>query len=148
MFFPGCLAVQSFRAEPSYTEVNPSAVAVLDCRVDNIGGECRWQKDGKVRKRHYSENCGHLSENCGHLSEYSDSRATNMLSCVGWDYKRANKEGLAHLERAIGREVFSIAVQLRKQALLWGANPCLVGAKPYQYKGCYVHCTYAHLVST
>ena len=37
-----------FSAEPAYTEVNPGADEVLDCQVDNIGGECRWQKDGKV----------------------------------------------------------------------------------------------------
>ena len=39
---------QMFSAEPAYTEVNPGADEVLDCQVDNIGGECRWQKDGKV----------------------------------------------------------------------------------------------------
>ena len=37
-----------FSDEPSYTEVNPGADEVLDCQVENIGGECRWQKDGKV----------------------------------------------------------------------------------------------------
>ncbi len=43
--------MQSFTAQPVYTEVNPGSPAMLECRVDNIGGECRWQKDGKVRKK-------------------------------------------------------------------------------------------------
>ena len=42
--------MQSFREEPGYTEVNPGANAELRCVIDGIGGECRWQKDGKVRK--------------------------------------------------------------------------------------------------
>ena len=37
-----------FREEPQYTEVNPGANAELRCVIENIGGECRWQKDGKV----------------------------------------------------------------------------------------------------
>ncbi len=37
--------------EPGYTEVNPGGNAELRCLIDNIGGECRWQKDGKVRKK-------------------------------------------------------------------------------------------------
>ena len=40
-----------FSSEPRYTEVNPGADEVLDCQVENIGGECRWQKDGKVSTR-------------------------------------------------------------------------------------------------
>ena len=44
----GCDAKQSFKEEPMYTEVNPGANAELRCVVENIGGECRWQKDGKV----------------------------------------------------------------------------------------------------
>ncbi len=49
--FSGALAMQSFTSQPVYTEVNPGSPAMLECRVDNIGGECRWQKDGKVRKK-------------------------------------------------------------------------------------------------
>lgn len=45
---PGCDAKQEFREEPRYTEVNPGANAELRCVIENIGGECRWQKDGKV----------------------------------------------------------------------------------------------------
>jgi hypothetical protein len=48
-FLSGCLSIQSFIEEPSYTEVNPGGNAELRCLVENIGGECRWQKDGKVR---------------------------------------------------------------------------------------------------
>ncbi len=48
---PGALAVQQFIEGPSYVEVNPGSNVLLTCRVDNIGGECRWQKDGKVRPR-------------------------------------------------------------------------------------------------
>ena len=44
----GCLGIQQFSKEPDYTEVNPGANAKLECQVQNIGGECRWQKDGKV----------------------------------------------------------------------------------------------------
>ena len=47
--FPGIQGVQQFLEEPKYTEVNPGADATLTCKVENIGGECRWQKDGKVR---------------------------------------------------------------------------------------------------
>ncbi len=43
--------MQSFTSQPVYTEVNPGSPAMLECRVDNIGGECRWQKDGKVRTK-------------------------------------------------------------------------------------------------
>jgi len=43
----GCCAQQMFREEPQYTEVNPGANAELRCVIENIGGECRWQKDGK-----------------------------------------------------------------------------------------------------
>ena len=46
--FPEISSVQMFIEEPIYTEVNPGADEVLECQVDNIGGECRWQKDGKV----------------------------------------------------------------------------------------------------
>ena len=41
-------AKQGFKEEPIYTEVNPGANAELRCVIENIGGECRWQKDGKV----------------------------------------------------------------------------------------------------
>ena len=41
-------AQQGFKEEPIYTEVNPGANAELRCVIENIGGECRWQKDGKV----------------------------------------------------------------------------------------------------
>jgi len=50
LIFTGVSAVQRFSKEPAYTEVNPGANAVLECLVENIGGECRWQKDGKVKK--------------------------------------------------------------------------------------------------
>ena len=40
--------MQSFKEEPSYTEVNPGDNTELRCVVKDIGGECRWQKDGKV----------------------------------------------------------------------------------------------------
>ncbi len=49
--FSGAFAMQSFTSQPVYTEVNPGSPAMLECRVDNIGGECRWQKDGKVRTK-------------------------------------------------------------------------------------------------
>ena len=41
--------MQSFKEEPTYTEVNPGDNTELRCVVHDIGGECRWQKDGKVR---------------------------------------------------------------------------------------------------
>ncbi len=41
-------AKQSFSEEPKYTEVNPGEDAELKCVVKQMGGECRWQKDGKV----------------------------------------------------------------------------------------------------
>eukprot|EP00094_Tigriopus_californicus_P013464 TCALIF_13024-PA protein Name:"Similar to KIRREL Kin of IRRE-like protein 1 (Homo sapiens)" AED:0.12 eAED:0.13 QI:0/0.83/0.76/0.92/0.91/1/13/506/759 len=41
------VAQQQFKDEPQYTEVNPGADATLTCVVENIGGDCRWQKDGK-----------------------------------------------------------------------------------------------------
>ena len=40
--------MQSFKEEPTYTEVNPGENTELRCVVNDIGGECRWQKDGKV----------------------------------------------------------------------------------------------------
>jgi hypothetical protein len=40
--------MQSFKEEPAYTEVNPGDNTELRCVVHDIGGECRWQKDGKV----------------------------------------------------------------------------------------------------
>ena len=48
IFFTGCDAIQTFREVPRYTEVNPGGNAELRCVIDSIGGECRWQKDGKV----------------------------------------------------------------------------------------------------
>jgi hypothetical protein len=45
----GCLCMHSFKEEPTYTEVNPGDNTELRCVVNDIGGECRWQKDGKVR---------------------------------------------------------------------------------------------------
>ncbi|GAB6027405.1 hypothetical protein CHUAL_001676 [Chamberlinius hualienensis] len=41
---------QSFRDKPKYSEVNPGDTVVLSCRVNNIGGECRWQKDRRPIK--------------------------------------------------------------------------------------------------
>lgn len=46
----GCLSVQSFVEEPGYTEVNPSADTELRCLINEKGGDCLWQKDGKVKK--------------------------------------------------------------------------------------------------
>ena len=46
--FSGCFSMQSFKEEPTYTEVNPGENTELRCVVNDIGGECRWQKDGKV----------------------------------------------------------------------------------------------------
>ena len=43
--------MQSFKEEPTYTEVNPGENTELRCVVNDIGGECRWQKDGKVSGR-------------------------------------------------------------------------------------------------
>ena len=40
--------MQSFKEEPTYTEVNPGDNAELRCVVNDIGGACSWQKDGKV----------------------------------------------------------------------------------------------------
>ena len=39
-------ALQSFITVPTYSEVNPGEAVVLGCRVENKGGECRWEKDG------------------------------------------------------------------------------------------------------
>ena len=39
-------SIQSFITVPTYSEVNPGEAVVLDCRVENKGGECRWEKDG------------------------------------------------------------------------------------------------------
>ncbi|XP_071749780.1 synaptogenesis protein syg-1 isoform X2 [Lepeophtheirus salmonis] len=47
LYSEGCYSQQSFTQEPAYTEVNPEADTELICLVQNIGGECRWQKDGK-----------------------------------------------------------------------------------------------------
>ena len=47
-YLSGCLSMQSFKEEPTYTEVNPGENTELRCVVNDIGGECRWQKDGKV----------------------------------------------------------------------------------------------------
>jgi len=33
----------------SDVEVTPGHNTSLTCLVNNLGGECRWQKDGKVR---------------------------------------------------------------------------------------------------
>ena len=40
------LAQQAFQEEPQYHEVNPGGSVVLPCIIVNIGGECRWEKDG------------------------------------------------------------------------------------------------------
>ena len=40
------MSIQSFITVPTYSEVNPGEAVVLDCRVENKGGECRWEKDG------------------------------------------------------------------------------------------------------
>jgi len=47
LLLQGCDAIQTFREVPRYTEVNPGGNAELRCVIDSIGGECRWQKDGK-----------------------------------------------------------------------------------------------------
>ena len=46
--FTDGLSVQSFKDEPSYTEVNPGETAELRCVINSIGGSCGWQKDGLV----------------------------------------------------------------------------------------------------
>jgi hypothetical protein len=38
-----------FSVELSDVEVTPGHNTSLTCIVINLGGECRWQKDGKVR---------------------------------------------------------------------------------------------------
>ncbi len=32
--------------KPRYQEVNPRGSVVLTCKVGNLQGECRWEKDG------------------------------------------------------------------------------------------------------
>ena len=44
----GCQAVQKFVSVPSKVFVSPQENTTLTCLVENMGGECRWQKDGKV----------------------------------------------------------------------------------------------------
>ena len=39
---------QQFSIEPSDVEVTPGHNTSLTCLVNNLAGECRWQKDGKV----------------------------------------------------------------------------------------------------
>jgi hypothetical protein len=74
--FSGCDAMQTFRDEPIYTEVNPGANAELRCVIDNIGGECRWQKDGKVNKILY---CGRLQQKSWILNKKLKSKVDTKI---------------------------------------------------------------------
>ena len=40
-------ALQTFAEEPRYQEVNPRGTVVLPCKVNNMRGQCRWEKDGQ-----------------------------------------------------------------------------------------------------
>ena len=40
------VGLQKFTAVPTYQEVDPGGEAVLPCAVDDMKGECRWEKDG------------------------------------------------------------------------------------------------------
>ncbi len=46
-FLSSALALQTFIEQPGYHEVNPSGTVKLPCRVANMGGECRWEKNGQ-----------------------------------------------------------------------------------------------------
>ena len=37
---------QRFSVTPTYREVNPGGSVVLECMVEEMRGECRWEKDG------------------------------------------------------------------------------------------------------
>ena len=39
-------AVQRFKEPPTYQEVNPGGTVLLRCLVEEMKGECRWEKDG------------------------------------------------------------------------------------------------------
>ena len=39
-------ARQKFSVTPTYREVNPGGSVVLECMVEEMRGECRWEKDG------------------------------------------------------------------------------------------------------
>ncbi len=39
-------AVQTWSEQPRYQEVNPGGEARLACVVNDIRGECRWERDG------------------------------------------------------------------------------------------------------
>lgn len=43
---PASLAVQTWVEQPRYQEVNPKGNLRLPCVVNDLRGECRWEKDG------------------------------------------------------------------------------------------------------
>lgn len=42
------MSQQRFLSSPTSLTVSPGTNTTLSCLVENMGGECRWQKDGKV----------------------------------------------------------------------------------------------------
>ena len=47
MFTCSCSAtLQRFRETPVYAEVNPGGMVLMNCIVEDMKGECRWEKDG------------------------------------------------------------------------------------------------------
>ena len=48
----GVVCQQQFLSSPSPLVVSPGSNTTLSCLVENMGGECRWQKDGKVSIHH------------------------------------------------------------------------------------------------
>ena len=50
VLFHSCLtsvsAVQSWAEQPRYQEVNPFGNLILPCVVNDMRGQCRWEKDG------------------------------------------------------------------------------------------------------
>ena len=43
-----CLSIQKFLSVPNEVFATNGGNTSLTCLVENMGGECRWQKDGKV----------------------------------------------------------------------------------------------------
>ena len=39
-------AAQRFLEPPTYREVNPGGSVLMSCMVEDMKGECRWEKDG------------------------------------------------------------------------------------------------------
>jgi len=40
------LAVQTWGQQPGYQEVNPGGQVKLPCVINDVEGQCRWEKDG------------------------------------------------------------------------------------------------------